>query len=215
MQHTSNIAKSTALIVCALALTAISAIACHVLGWCDLYWSARVVVIPAFCLIAMLAFKHPNLGKKILKGWLYGLMAVSIYDLSRIPFMMAGWGDFIPTIGDWILGESDVHPIVGYAWRYIGNGGGLGIVFVLMNHYFPVNIHRVLLGLLYGLFVFSCLDLVLVSSKNAQNMMFELTSLNVVGSMVGHIVYGSVLGILSYYRVYESVRDGGVVEVIE
>ncbi len=188
------------LFVCILAFSAISAIACHVFGWIDLYTSARLIVIPAFLLIVLIGLMDKEFGKIILRGWLYGLLAVSIYDLSRIPFMMAGWGDFIPTIGDWVMGTENVHPLVGYAWRYIGNGGGLGIAFVVITTYFPIKVNKLLIGLIYGLCVWLCLDIVLIYSDHGQDMMFQLTSLNVTGSLIGHVVYGSVLGALIYWK---------------
>ena len=192
--------KWVALLICALGFTAISAIACHVLGWCDLYLSSRFIVFPAFAAILIFSLHNQELGRKVLKGWIYGIIAVGIYDMSRVPFMLAGWGDFIPTIGDWVLGENDVHPLVGYGWRYIGNGGGLGIAFVVFNEYFRVKLNKVLFGLIYGVGVFLCLDIVLATTPEAQALMFKLTTLNVTGSVVGHVVFGTVLGMLYHYN---------------
>ncbi len=212
MTKAKTIKTAKILLICALATSAISAIACHVFGWIDLYHSARFIVIPAFLLIALIGITDRELGKVILKGWLYGLLAVSVYDLSRIPFMMAGWGDFIPTIGDWVMDAENVHPLVGYAWRYIGNGGGMGIAFVVLTSYFPIRFNKLVVGLIYGLFIWLCLDVVLIFSEHGQSMMFELSTLNVMGSLVGHIVYGSVLGALVYWKGF-GVEEGSTIQI--
>ena len=185
-----------ALGVALLGTTAIGAIAAHAFGWCELCLSSKFLVLPFFLTILTVGLVNRDMGRVILRGWLYGIIAVLLYDLSRIPFMMYGWGDFIPTIGDWILGESDAHPVWGYTWRYVGNGGGLGIAFVVLNNYFKNDYHKVLLGVCYGLFVWLCLDAVLLFAPDAQNLMFEMNGLNVTGSLIGHIVYGGVLGYL-------------------
>jgi hypothetical protein len=179
-----------------LAMTAISAIAVHAIGWMPLYYSARLIVIPAFVAIFICAMYSPEIGKNIQKGWIFGLIAVSFYDLSRIPFMMMGWGDFIPSIGNWFLAEEHSNPLIGYAWRYIGNGGGLGIAFMMMLCCFNIRKNLILTGTVYGISVWAGLTLILFMSLQAQSLMFSLNPLSLAGSFTGHLVYGLVLGIL-------------------
>lgn len=180
-------------------MSAITAIAFHALGWMSLYYSARLIVIPAFSFILLYACNKPAIGKTILKGWVFGLMAVSVYDLSRIPFMMMGWGDFIPSIGNWFFASENVDPLVGYAWRYIGNGGGLGIAFALFLRCFKISGNRILIGTVYGVFIWAGLTMLLFISPNAQSLMFKLTPLSLAGSFIGHFVFGLVLGCLVHY----------------
>jgi uncharacterized membrane protein len=187
------------LAISALSISAISTIAVHALGWMPLYYSARIVVIPAFAFIFIYAINSPQIGQQILKGWLFGLIAVSFYDLSRIPFLMMGWGDFIPSIGNWVMGTEDVNPLVGYAWRYIGNGGGLGIAFVLLMHCFKVKGNKILIGTVYGILVWATLTMLLVISPNAQELLFSISPLSLMGSFIGHFVYGLVLGLLLHF----------------
>lgn len=187
------------LAISALATSAITAIAIHALGWMTLYYTARLIVIPAFAFIFIYAVNRPQMGQRILKGWLFGLIAVSFYDLSRIPFLMMGWGDFIPSIGNWVMGTEHVDPIIGYAWRYIGNGGGLGIAFVLLMHCFKLKGNKILIGTIYGIAVWATLTLLLVISPNARALLFELSPLSLMGSFIGHFVYGLVLGLLLHF----------------
>ncbi len=174
----------------------ITAIAASVLGFAPLQTSAIFCVLPAYLVILLAGISDPKAGKVILTSWLFGIIAVTIYDFSRIPFMIAGWNDFIPKIGDWVLGTEGAHWSVGYGWRYAGNGGGMGIVFGALVTLFKPRMNLKVLGLIYGLFIYSCLMLLLVFSNQGQNLMFELTPLNVIGSAIGHIIYGLVLGTL-------------------
>ena len=72
----------------------------------------------------------------------------------------------------------------------------MGIAFfVLMKHFRPDG-KIIQNGILFGMFVFSCLMFLLIISEQAQDMMFKITSLSFTGSLTGHIVYGLVLGII-------------------
>ena len=137
-------------------------------------------------------FNSDTYKKIISHGWIAGLIAVLIYDLSRIPFIYAGWDDFIPGLGGAITGAEENFTI-GYLWRYLGNGAGLGLGFAALSHFFKFK-RTILAGLIYGVCVFLCLDIVLISSEQAQANMFEITPLTFTGSLVGHVVYGTVLG---------------------
>lgn len=185
----------------------ITAIAASVLGFAALQTSAVFCVLPAYLAILLAALSDHKAGKIVLTSWLFGIIAVSIYDCSRIPFMIAGWNDFIPKIGDWVLGTEGAHWSVGYGWRYIGNGGGMGIVFGSLVTLFKPKMNLKLLGLLYGLFIYSCLMLLLIFSSEGQRLMFELTPLNVIGSAIGHIIYGLVLGILMHRLQSKAKKD--------
>ncbi len=119
-----------------------------------------------------------------------------MYDLIRIPFIFAGWADFIPHIGDWLLSRSNTNPLVGYLWRYVGNGGGIGISFALLLQLLPSKTNYTLHGLLYGLFIFLSLIFTILITPNDGIVMFKITTLTFSGSLLGHIVYGFTLGYL-------------------
>jgi hypothetical protein len=141
-----------------------------------------------------------EIGKTAFKGWIFGLIAVFIYDLSRIPFMYFGWGDFIPRIGGWLTGTDHPDALIGYTWRYVGNGGGMGMSFLVLFSMFRVRYSIILKGILYGMFIYGCLISTLIIFPEAQEMMFKLTPLSIAGSFTGHVVYGTVLGALYKYN---------------
>lgn len=177
----------------------VSTVALHALSWIHI----QVLLFPNIFLstIAMVYLGvYSSFGNKLIRGWGMGILAVLLYDLSRIPFVWCGWNDFIPGLGGWIVGEEE-HFFAGYLWRYLGNGAGLGMAFCVLKTY--LNPSRIILfGAFYGVCVFACLDIILLSSSYAQSMMFEVTPLSFVGGLTGHLVYGTTLGILTY--LYES-----------
>ena len=181
----------------------VSAIAFHVMGLVDLF-SFYPVVILLYSLIIFLSLNKPELRKRILIGWLSGIIAVSFYDISRLPFMAMGWEDFIPKIGGWLTGEQEEFTL-GYLWRYIGNGGGLGITFFIIISFLKQRKNYILPGLIFGLFIVLCLDLTLLISPESESLMFEITSLTIVGGTVGHVVYGVTLGLLANF-IYKKER---------
>jgi hypothetical protein len=175
----------------------VASIVMHCLGILSLPACLTALVIPGILLTVVLAMQFPGLGKTILLGWLAGIVAVFIYDLSRVPYILNGWSDFIPRIGGWAHNSTEPNAFIGYLWRYAGNGGGMGMAFfVLMKQYRPFG-KMIQNGVLYGLFIFSSLMFVLVFSEQAQDMMFKITPLSFTGSLTGHIVYGLALGFLA------------------
>lgn len=158
------------------------------------------LIMPAF----LLAFASGTINRKLLRlafrGWIAGIIAVTLYDLSRIPFILAGWADFIPHISSWLTGSNDHSYLIGYGWRYAGNGGGLGIVFFLLADHFGWKKYIVGNGVTFGLLVFASLVALLLIFPNAQSMMFRITPLSFFGGMTGHIIYGYVLGKMFYRR---------------
>lgn len=154
-----------------------------------LFWA---LVVPSIAFLLFKSARNDVFAKRVQKGWIIGIVAVLIYDLSRIPFMMAGWGDFIPKIGQWLLDDPTASDWVGYAWRYAGNGGGLGIAFMLIRPL--INIDIIKASTIFGVIVFVGLMLTLLLSPNGQQQMFEITSLTFTGSFIGHLVFGLALG---------------------
>jgi hypothetical protein len=183
----------------------VSSVALHALGWMHI----QVLLFPNLFLLAIAMVYlgvHSDFGAKVIKSWLMGIAAVFLYDMSRIPFMYMGWNDFIPGLGGWIVGEEQ-HFFAGYLWRYLGNGAGLGMAFCVVRHYIkPKRI--ILFGAIYGVAIFACLDIILMSSNYAQQMMFEVTPISFVGGLTGHLVYGTTLGILTYFWESKQIQLG-------
>ena len=76
-------------------------------------------------------------------------------------------------------------------WRYIGNGGGMGIAFALIINSLYIKSEIIWIGLLYAIMIFSSLLLV---PADEQSMMFKITPFTFAGSLIGHVIYGLVLG---------------------
>lgn len=185
---------SVNLLLILIGLLPVSTVALHALGWVHI----QILLFPNIFLLAIAMVYltvYSGFGRDIMRSWMIGIVAVLFYDISRIPFICCGWTDFIPGLGGWIIGEEE-HFFAGYLWRYLGNGAGLGMAFCVLKNY--INPKRmVIFGAGYGLFVFACLDIILLSSKYAQTMMFEVTPLSFIGGLTGHLVYGTTLGILA------------------
>lgn len=188
--------RSFTLMLAAVGFMPVAAIVLHCASILALKYSTLLVIIPCFIWSVRPGLRMPQIGKLAFEGWCAGIIAVLLYDLSRVPFMLSGWPDFIPKIGEWLLGSSDAPAGLGYLWRYAGNGGGMGMSFFLLLSLVPVN-RKMTAGVIYGLFIFSCLMLSLVLIPHAQEAMFRITPLTFAGSLVGHIVYGFVLGCMA------------------
>jgi hypothetical protein len=172
----------------------VSSIALHCAGVLALNHCLLFLVIPAFILAFTTAAINTRIFTLAFRGWISGVVAVALYDLSRVPFILAGWEDFIPHITEWLTGSDDHAFLIGYAWRYIGNGGGLGIVFFLLADHFGWKKYIVSNGVSFGLLVFASLVTMLIFLPESQQLMFKITPLSFFGGMIGHIVYGYVLG---------------------
>lgn len=178
----------------------VTSIALHCSGILSLYNSLCFLIIPAFISLLVAGISDRKLLKLAGRGWISGVAAVLLYDLSRLPFILAGWADFIPHISSWLSDSNEHSFVIGYAWRYIGNGGGLGIVFFLAADYFNWKKYAVSSGVTFGLLIFSGLVALLVAFPDAQDLMFEITPVSFFGGLTGHIVYGWAIGKL--YRLF-------------
>ena len=129
-------------------------ISLNVLQLLPLHMGVWLLALPAALFAAVAGWLHPPLGRILLRGWLWGIVAVALYDLGRVPFVLSGWRDFIPRIGEWLLNRQGVPGIIGYAWRYLGNGGGMGMSFLLLLEWLKPEDKHIHIGVGYGLFVF-------------------------------------------------------------
>ncbi|MBK6523814.1 MAG: hypothetical protein KBG47_05650 [Bacteroidia bacterium] len=169
----------------------------HCLGILPLQQCLLFLVVPVLILFITLGIKFPSIGKTVVMGFVAGIISVFLYDLSRVPYILAGWSDFIPKIGGWVTNTDEKNALLGYTWRYIGNGGGMGIAFFILMTQLNNNKHLILKGLLFGLFIFTGLMLVLFFFEQTQAMMFKITPVSFTGSITGHIIYGLSLGFIA------------------
>lgn len=74
-----------------------------------LHLSGPMIVAPAILLVLLIATLDPQWRRRIATGFLLGVAAVTLYDLTRLPFVTSGlWADFIPKIGNYLLDRGDV-----------------------------------------------------------------------------------------------------------
>jgi hypothetical protein len=176
----------------ALGFAAITSLGVALAGMVPLPYGLRYAVVPAVAIMVLLSLRYPGWGKRALIGLVAGMIATGIYDILRIGLMFAGlWGDPIPSIGRLALADPNAEWYWGYVWRFVGNGGGMGLAFAMLPW------RGVKLGIAYGTAI--CLGLVglLYFWPVSQAHFFALTPPTAAGGMAGHWVYGAVLGWLT------------------
>lgn len=173
----------------ALGWAPIGALCLALFGVMPLDWSARFIVLPALAAAIAIGWRYPQWGKPALYGFLAGVVATAAYDVTRLTLVWLGvWPDFIPPIGRLALADEQAHPVWGYIWRFVGNGGGMGLTFALLPW------RGVRAGALYGAVICLCLYLTLLFGPGVQERLFPLTAITAMAAMVGHLDYGAVLG---------------------
>ncbi len=184
----------------------ISALAIAIIGILPLAVSTLLIVLPATLLVIGLALRFPAYRKLALKGLLIGLIAVFLYDCMRVPFIISGiWGDFIPKINMWLFNTSQPNWIVGYIWRYVGDGGFMGMVFTVAYCALKPRVDSRIAGVGFGLAIWMCLLGTLVLAPHGQQMLFKLTPTTLSLSLLGHLIYGITLGMLRPYVQQEKI----------
>ncbi|MDL5159947.1 hypothetical protein [Actinomycetospora termitidis] len=191
------------LVLAALPLLSITA---HVGGLVPMHVSAGIVIVPAAAVLVLLAvFSPAPEDRLVLDGLRWGLVATAVYDVFRLDTvaLLGWWDDFIPTMGTWLL---DVDPseqvlggVAGYVWRYAGDGGGLGVVFVTLAA--ATGLRRLGPRWTVGIAVLFAVGptwgglMATVLLPRGQTLMFPLTPVTVTLSFLGHVVFGLVLGL--------------------
>jgi hypothetical protein len=197
----------------------VSAIPLYVLGWLPMTDAALFGVIPLALIAAVLMVRRSPQAGWAARGVLAGLVAVLAYDAVRMPLVWTGvWPDFIPRLGGWITGSTSSDAFVGYTWRYLGDGAGIGLSFFVvcgvMLSVRPalVTARPVRLGVGYGVLVWTGLLATVVLPARGEELLFRLTPASFMLSLLGHVVYGATLGLFlrGHLRTTmpRTVRDG-------
>ena len=194
-----------------------------VMGVISMTEEALFLVIPlAILTMVLMAHGSPE-SVWALKGLIAGLVAVSAYDAMRIPMIIAGvWPDFIPHLGGWVLGIDRGDLFIGYLWRYLGDGGGIGMAFFVFCRLVAavrpslITAQPMLLSIGYGIFIWFGLCATVVVIPNGSNMLFAMSPVNFTLSLVGHLIYGAVLGLflakaVPHLSIESTSRKSGVV----
>jgi hypothetical protein len=181
----------------AVGFAPITSLAGAIIGVWTLPESTLLFVLPAMTAAIAAGIYFPRIGRLVLTGFAFGVVSVLLYDAFRVPLVFFGaWGDFIPKIGGWLLGTNERNALVGYLWRYIGNGGGMGLAFTAVYSLLRPRIDARAAGVLYGIGVWLCLLGTLFIAPRGAEMLFKLTPLSFAASLIGHLIYGAVLGAL-------------------
>jgi hypothetical protein len=176
----------------------------------SLHATLMLLVLPAMIIAGVVATRYPTLGLEALLGLIAGMAATGLYDLVRLGFILGGmWRDFIPLIGRMALDTPDASPLWGYLWRYIGNGGAMGMTFMMLRW------RGARPGMLYGTAICCCLFGTLLLAPGAQELLFRLTPLSAMGALSGHFVYGAALGELTRLMDSRSVSPLRLPRVLE
>ncbi|MCU1455230.1 MAG: hypothetical protein JWN46_3376 [Acidimicrobiales bacterium] len=179
----------------AASLAPMVALGFHLLGMVALPLGAGVLVLPTLAVTVVVLARDRQLRHVWLRGLMAGLIAVTVYDLFRLPLVALGvWEDFIPRIGRWALGGHRGNWVLGYVWRYFGDGGLMGVCFVVASRPGQPTRTRVAHGTIFGTVVWVNLMAVAVVERNAHTGLFPVTPTTVAASLVGHLIYGVVLG---------------------
>lgn len=196
-----------------LASLPVLGISAHVFGWIQLHTLAIDVLLPLAVVVALLATLAPHSVDRLVVvavGW--GIVACAAYDAFRLPtiYLAHWWGDFFGAVGGWAVDGHGTNFAVGYAWRYLGDGGGIAVPFFLVMALLPPTVvstlrRSIASGIAYGVFpVWSGLIVTDALAPHSRQL-FPLTPSTFVLSLVGHLVYGSVLG--AGWWCSRSVRD--------
>ncbi len=194
----------------ALAAVPLLAISAQVFGLLEMRLALAVVIVPAVIVVVGLALFAPHPSDRVVTaGLVWGVVACVLYDLFRLDtvYVLGWWGDFIPTMGSWITGGEPGGwdgAVAGYLWRYLGDGGGIGVTFFVLAT--AVGLGRrsrrevVAAAVAFAVFpVWAGLIGTVAIAPRGEEMLFALTPVTVLLSLIGHLIFGVVLG-LGFWR---------------
>jgi hypothetical protein len=191
-------------LVLLLAAMPILGISVDVFGLVPQNVTSVVVIALAALLGAAIAFAPHRLDMIVGRGLIAGMVACIVYDAARLfaVHVLGLMGDFIPVMGSFVTGEPDTagSAAVGYVWRYIGDGGGLGVAFFVVAFALGIdrwkNVYAVLASVAFAVFpTWAGLMATVALAPRGEEMMFPLNVATVTITLVGHLIFGLVLGL--------------------
>jgi hypothetical protein len=192
------------LLVLLLASMPILGISVDVFGLVSQSTTSVVVIVLAAILATFIAFAPHRIDMIVGRGLIAGMVACIVYDGARLfaVHVLGLMGDFIPVMGSWVTGEPDTagSAAVGYVWRYIGDGGGLGVAFFVVA--FALGIDRwssvkaVSAAVAFAVFpTWTGLIATVALAPRGQELMFPLNTATITITLIGHVIFGLVLGL--------------------
>ncbi|MEB3220563.1 MAG: hypothetical protein VKS61_00655 [Candidatus Sericytochromatia bacterium] len=181
------------LLVAATAVLPIAALVPAIAGWVPLWLTTAGVTVPAWLALFALASRDPAWRRGLVLAVLCGMAACLVYDGVRLALTAAGGlQDGIPNIGRMLVGDLGAPTAevaaLGYYYRYVGDGGGLALAFLMGRRY------GVRAGMAFGAVVCVGLWATLALFPMARALLFPLTPYALAMTLAGHLVYGGVLG---------------------
>jgi hypothetical protein len=189
----------------ALASVPVLAISAHVFWSLSLLTVAWALLLPLAIGLGVLVVRRPDTSDRLLlAGFLWGLLACAGYDTFRLPTIYAAhwWNDFFGSVGGWATGSRSSF-LVGYLWRYVGDGGGIAVAFFALAATLGAARWRkrttVVFAVAYAVSpVWSGLVLTDFFAPGGHEL-FPLSLTTLTLSLLGHLIYGAILG-LGYHQ---------------
>lgn len=167
--------------------------------------TTSIAVIVLTALLGTLVVFAPHRTDMIVgRGLMAGMVACVVYDGARLfaVHVLGLMGDFIPVMGSFVTGEPDTagSAAVGYIWRYVGDAGGLGVAFFVVAFALGIDrwkgIYAVLASVAFSVFpTWAGLMATVALLPRGEEMMFPLNPATITITLVGHLVFGVVLGL--------------------
>jgi Family of unknown function (DUF6789) len=104
-----------------------------------------------------------------------------------------------------LFNTSQPNWVVGYTWRYIGDGGYMGMAFTVAYCILKPRVDARIAGVAFGLAIWVCLLGTLILAPHGQELLFKLTLTTMSLSLLGHLIYGIALGMLLPYVLREKI----------
>lgn len=192
------------LLVLALAAMPILGISADVFGLVAQSTTSVVLIVLTAVLGAVVVFAPHRIDMIVGRGLLAGMVACIVYDGARLfaVHVLGLMGDFIPVMGSWVTGEPDTtgSAAIGYVWRYIGDGGGLGVAFFVVAYALGVDrwkgVYAVAASVAFAVCpTWAGLMATVALAPRGEEMMFPLNPATVTITLVGHLIFGLVLGL--------------------
>jgi hypothetical protein len=185
----------------AVASIPVLAISAHVFWSVSLLTVAVAGLLPLIGVLAAVVMTRPHFSDRlIVAGFTWGLVACAGYDAFRLPTIYAAhwWRDFFGSVGGWATGTHSSF-LVGYLWRYVGDGGGIAVAFFALAATLGAASWSkrtvIATAVAYGVFpVWTGLILTDLFAPHGRDL-FPLTLTTLTLCLVGHLIYGAILGI--------------------
>ena len=165
--------------------------------------SIAVIVLTAV-LGTLVVFAPHRTDMIVGRGLMAGMVACIVYDGARLfaVHVLGLMGDFIPVMGSFVTGEPDTtgSAAVGYIWRYLGDAGGLGVAFFVVAFALGIDrwksVYAVLASVAFAVFpTWAGLMATVALLPRGEGMMFALNPATITITLIGHLIFGFVLGL--------------------